>query len=932
MGLLLLHAAEQTLDDLQVFDAGADSSVAAYISRRRGARWTAIARIFLDDGTENVAAGKVNHPSRTYEARVLAWGSIERSIPVPSGMPEAARARLRLGDTDLAWRNKMGSQTPQGRRIQVKFLQAGTSEAAADIIFTGIIEEFRKGPGYLELSAVSDMLAWIDEPIPEVITPANFPEFPNVKQSFLPVILGHVVAGAVPTGYTPGPPEDPPAGAMNDAANAAAALTAEIAAATFTTPGVFSAFQDGQEWINKIESKYAQALALIINEFDLEYDAGVLELADAEYARDKLQELLDATDAKATEFAAGSVGRASIISAFRSGVTSFFGENWETMLTKKDAQIAALGGSPPEELVATQGAIPLPYIGWVEGIGDRWGGAIHALWNPLIVHRKRPDESIFTPVISDEFEVTVQTREFGEYPGRTFDCTFIDFHDQQPEGTEIRLDADGAFYRGEFGAMPAAGYGADDSRLPLDNPVDGFLILRDLLFAKAPAASGFDIDALMTLRAKLEIGGATIPPLSCNEAIIESMTPRELLGRFNASFQTDLFESNRGLLKMVRIDDTNDNRPVLTESVILKDSFEERSPNPTVNRFRANYTRNHAGNTWFDLALADNVEDQTNRGKLEEQTIDLHFVRDPITAQAAISDRLRYTSLGSYLQRLEVPLKKVSHWLELARLFGIMHRHGMQISGYHNREVKVIGTSIDLDGFKVTIDSIVRAPQRFGQVVEMAGTFDAGADSDIAAVETDIRDLIIRPTDFEFNPAPGLSVRGTFTDPEDALTAGDGSFLRCEISGGSGLSTFAIDHYKTWETIPEDLTGLLGVTFRARIRWAKRGPEESPNTTNPYFYIEAWHVIKTNPVLVPSSDPIDGIASVYQNPGDGIDQETFIEVVSDPISAERFNEVKDNLIVRVGQLMEVGDFAAPYPHLDVSEIWAVLHFVTDPFA
>ena len=109
MGLLLLEGGEldALAENYPEFHAGASFSCTAYVSRIRGARWLAIGSIDLDDATEYIATGRTVHPSRTYEARVLSWGSIEKSIPVPSGMPQASQLRCRLADTDNAWRDKL---------------------------------------------------------------------------------------------------------------------------------------------------------------------------------------------------------------------------------------------------------------------------------------------------------------------------------------------------------------------------------------------------------------------------------------------------------------------------------------------------------------------------------------------------------------------------------------------------------------------------------------------------------------------------------------------------------------------------------------------------------------------------------------------------------------------------------------------------------
>lgn len=823
------------------FRAGAASSGSGYISRRRGAKWFGLARIFLDDETQNLSTGRVTHPSRVYTARIEDWGEISKSIPVPSGMPEASRLRIRLIDTDRNYRDVFGGQTPQGRTVQLKWMQEGTSEVAADIHFTGEIETFEKGPGYLDVEAIGNMLSWLDERFLDLITQANFPEFPDVKTAFLPVIIGHVQGRAVSIGFSPGAVASPDAGALVDASDAATVIKDQILAAVFLTAGPFTAFSLQNDWLEKVETPYGQGIALILNEFNLQAAAGVLELADAEYARDALEDLLDATDARATEFAGMSPSRATIIENFRGGVTSFFGADWANMLAAVNATIASLGEDPPEELFAPQGAIPLPHIGFLEGVGDRWGAAMHPLWNVLAIYRKRSNESVFTGVPFAEYNVTLEVRTFEEIPGRSFTCTFIDFiENQDPDGDgppEIRMDADGAYERAAFGDMPAVGYVHDGIKAPLQNPVDGFLILKDHLFHKAGDASVWDVTALALLRAKFETGGATIPPLFMDRATIESMTCRERIAQFNASFQTDFLDTNRGKYTLIRVDDTDPERPVLTESHIVKSSFRERSPAQTINRFIAKYSPDYTeSDGWFDTAIADNLADQEARGKLQEQTVLLWDVRNAQTAQAAVSDRLRYTSLRSYIQTLTVHLKVASHFLELARLFGITHEDGMKAGGYVNREVKIINIRASFKTRQAVIESIVRAPIRFGDRHLAAPSFRAGASAEIAPF-----DGFIWPTVAEVAPNEeyGPLVRGIWEDPERAIDKLVTTYAKETFDGGGPITLYNCLHLHTWESF--STVGLVSIDIYLDIEF-----DHGVNTTTRDGFIELMDGVNVN--------------------------------------------------------------------------------------
>lgn len=165
---------------------GGDGDVTATLVHRiQGLQWVVLAKIFLDSGMEYEAKRVVLHPSRTYEGRVQQWGTIDKYIGTPAGLPQTSDARIRLNDTDYRWRNLFKTQTPRRRKIELKFVQVGLSEASFYPYFIGEISDFSFGPGYVEISARDNTFAWLDENIPALI-PSIYPGV----DGFLPIHLG----------------------------------------------------------------------------------------------------------------------------------------------------------------------------------------------------------------------------------------------------------------------------------------------------------------------------------------------------------------------------------------------------------------------------------------------------------------------------------------------------------------------------------------------------------------------------------------------------------------------------------------------------------------------------------------------------------------------------------------------------------------------
>lgn len=369
-----------------------------------------------------------------------------------------------------------------------------------------------------------------------------------------------------------------------------------------------------------------------------------------------------------------------------------------------------------------QGAIPLPHIGpiYLEVFlhtYDRFALARHpVVGNALVIYRQLPGEGAFTLVDSSEY---VYRLEPITIDAAVYDVTFVDFFAIQPDGTEIRADVYGFYSRPPFGALPAILPASPVSTDTLRNPIDFFINVIQPIFTKLGAAAdaAFDTVHVATLRDKFETYG-----FKADGALTESMTVRAFLGQFLSSFQLDFFVDKEGIYDLAFMDESDELRPLWTQhDVMIKDSWQENLAD-VANRIRYNYAKNSATGEFAERRIFDNIVDQIAEGGtyslIEEESFDLHWVRDAFTAQEMTLRRMMAMSIGTFRQtfKLPLPISRVKDNLELAKLVGITHSYGLDnpieipVIGYYNREVKILGTQINLLDYSVIVNTVVRAP------------------------------------------------------------------------------------------------------------------------------------------------------------------------------------------------------------------------------
>ncbi len=133
-----------------------------------------IAEFKLTAGTLFRAGKGIRHPDRFYRGTVISFGSIIRSIPVPSGVPQISDATVTLADTDGELRKLMSQDPPQNRKVVLKIGDEGASESVFQVAYSGVITHVTFPPGQARLFLRDISFQFMNELSPNLLTRDNF--------------------------------------------------------------------------------------------------------------------------------------------------------------------------------------------------------------------------------------------------------------------------------------------------------------------------------------------------------------------------------------------------------------------------------------------------------------------------------------------------------------------------------------------------------------------------------------------------------------------------------------------------------------------------------------------------------------------------------------------------------------------------------------
>lgn len=352
--------------------------------------------------------------------------------------------------------------------------------------------------------------------------------------------------------------------------------------------------------------------------------------------------------------------------------------------------------------VGQHGLIPLPYIGFDLSIGDRWILAWHTVEDVVAIYRTNPDGTID---LVDPSEYSI-TEDDVTILGSVYTGTYIDFTDQQQEGTVIQADVQGWNVRPAWGTLPAA------SGI-LRNPIDLFINIMQTIQIKIGKTFTFDVAAIVAIRTLFATVIDTTPtrPYFCDGAILQSITMRALLSQFLTSFNLDLFQTVDGKISLSFMHAPNPGRTVYAElETILGGSYIQQRAAGPINRLKCKMARSYALEEWSLEQLHDNTTDQTLLGKIKAADLELWFVRDRYTATSVAAHRAGFLALDSYDQEFDLTLE-VASFIDLCKQVGVTMTAGLGPSGFNNQEVRVDGVAHNLDDMRSRVYSRIYREQ-----------------------------------------------------------------------------------------------------------------------------------------------------------------------------------------------------------------------------
>jgi hypothetical protein len=152
-----------------------------------------LANFFLDTGTAHYSGRTMTFKGVNYVKGIITAGSVERSIPLPSGLLQVPDASITVADTNGQIKTWFDTTTPFRRLVDITpeleshFLDVTTNKP----LFIGEILDFDCPPGEVTVHLRSVTASWLARPILHLINRDTFPNLPDdISTAFAPIIFG----------------------------------------------------------------------------------------------------------------------------------------------------------------------------------------------------------------------------------------------------------------------------------------------------------------------------------------------------------------------------------------------------------------------------------------------------------------------------------------------------------------------------------------------------------------------------------------------------------------------------------------------------------------------------------------------------------------------------------------------------------------------
>lgn len=175
----------------------------------------------LDDGEVNLARKTINFKTVPFQARVIKYGTVDRSIAYPPGSLHSNDCTIELEDVDNVVRAWFDALTPLRRLGEIIFefeyntnvigmrdfpvtpgSGLGRTEPISDPLmkplYTGEVIDVQFPPRKAVITLRDITTKWLERQIPKLITRDVFPNLPDdLESAFAPIILGRLQSVAL---------------------------------------------------------------------------------------------------------------------------------------------------------------------------------------------------------------------------------------------------------------------------------------------------------------------------------------------------------------------------------------------------------------------------------------------------------------------------------------------------------------------------------------------------------------------------------------------------------------------------------------------------------------------------------------------------------------------------------------------------------------
>ncbi len=295
------------------------------------------------------------------------------------------------------------------------------------------------------------------------------------------------------------------------------------------------------------------------------------------------------------------------------------------------------------------------------------------------VFRKLSGEDAWNLVPTSEYEWKTDVALYGGF------ATVAHFFAPQADGTEIAADGEGF--------IDAAGN-------LYDNFADCVLAILETVGLPATAAN-YDLGSFAATKASLAADGIT-----CDGLWSEPLNFRQAMEHLLTSGNLDLYPDSKGRLALRRTAAIPSSRSSYDDlRHILEDSFHQQMA-PVCNRLLYSFALNHVtGKYDYEQIPFENEADQAAMGgRIIEDTLELHFVRDPDLAEAIVAERMSFLDSESWRGECGLPAPEVLPEIDLSKFVDLTHPIGLATdgSGFKNQTVKLTDLVYDVQNHVMT--------------------------------------------------------------------------------------------------------------------------------------------------------------------------------------------------------------------------------------